>query len=97
MRAAIISNRRITGLTADVIAQLVAKISLLWHEATSPGARSGAQRPQYKRQGPGSPGLRVRALRKSVRLPGKPLCAPMAWLNLSSARLMKGRSRAHGR
>ncbi|WP_234337142.1 helix-turn-helix domain-containing protein, partial [Streptomyces xylophagus] len=31
-RAAIISNRRITGLTADVIAELVAGIRPLWHE-----------------------------------------------------------------
>ncbi|WP_405483173.1 transposase family protein [Streptomyces anulatus] len=31
-RAAIIRNRRITGLTPDVIAELVAKIDPLWHE-----------------------------------------------------------------
>ncbi|WP_328432714.1 MULTISPECIES: transposase family protein [unclassified Streptomyces] len=31
-RAVIISNRRITGLTADVIAELVAEIGPLWHE-----------------------------------------------------------------
>ncbi|MGW5057901.1 transposase family protein [Streptomyces sp. NPDC004096] len=31
-RAVIISNRRITGLTADVIAELVAEIGQLWHE-----------------------------------------------------------------
>ncbi|WP_307825261.1 transposase family protein [Streptomyces sp. M2CJ-2] len=31
-RAAIISDRRITGLSADVIAELVAEIGPLWHE-----------------------------------------------------------------
>jgi hypothetical protein len=31
-RAAIISSRRITGLTADVIAELVAEVGPLWHE-----------------------------------------------------------------
>ncbi|NNN32183.1 transposase [Streptomyces sp. S3(2020)] len=31
-RAVIISNRRITGLTGDVIAELVAEIGPLWHE-----------------------------------------------------------------
>ena len=31
-RAAIISNRRITGLSADVIAELVAEVGSLWHE-----------------------------------------------------------------
>jgi hypothetical protein len=31
-RAAIIGNRRITGLTADVIAELVAELGPLWHE-----------------------------------------------------------------
>ncbi|MGW3525678.1 transposase family protein [Streptomyces olivaceus] len=31
-RAAIISDRRITGLSADVIAELVAEMGLLWHE-----------------------------------------------------------------
>ncbi|WP_240122020.1 transposase family protein [Streptomyces sp. MUM 2J] len=31
-RAAIISNRRITGLSADVIAELVTEIGPLWHE-----------------------------------------------------------------
>ncbi|MDT0438683.1 MULTISPECIES: helix-turn-helix domain-containing protein [Streptomyces] len=31
-RAVIISNRRITGLTADVIAELVTEIGPLWHE-----------------------------------------------------------------
>ncbi|MFH8804890.1 transposase family protein [Streptomyces sp. NPDC017936] len=31
-RAAIISDRRITGLSADVIAELVVELGLLWHE-----------------------------------------------------------------
>jgi len=31
-RAAIISDRRITGLSADVIAELVAELCPLWHE-----------------------------------------------------------------
>ncbi|MFF2384537.1 transposase family protein [Streptomyces sp. NPDC058108] len=31
-RSAIISNRRITGLTGDVIAELVAEMGPLWHE-----------------------------------------------------------------
>jgi hypothetical protein len=31
-RAAIISDRRITGLSADVIAELVTEVGLLWHE-----------------------------------------------------------------
>ncbi|MFI9082285.1 transposase, partial [Streptomyces sioyaensis] len=31
-RAGIISDRRITGLSADVIAELVAEIGPLWHE-----------------------------------------------------------------
>ncbi|MFD9459256.1 transposase family protein, partial [Streptomyces sp. NPDC059985] len=31
-RAAIISDRRITGLSADVIAELVAEVGPLWHE-----------------------------------------------------------------
>ncbi|MGA5499504.1 transposase family protein [Streptomyces cinereoruber] len=31
-RSAIISNRRITGLTAEVIAELVAEVGPLWHE-----------------------------------------------------------------
>ncbi|MFM9734749.1 transposase family protein [Streptomyces niveiscabiei] len=30
-RAVIVSNRRITGLTGDVIAELVAEIGPLWH------------------------------------------------------------------
>ncbi|MFJ7264934.1 transposase family protein, partial [Streptomyces globosus] len=31
-RAAIISDRRITGLSADVIAELVTEVGPLWHE-----------------------------------------------------------------
>lgn len=31
-RAVIVSNRRITGLSADVIAELVAELGPLWHE-----------------------------------------------------------------
>ncbi|WP_238995330.1 hypothetical protein [Streptomyces cyaneogriseus] len=31
-RAAIISDRRITGLSADVIAERVAELGPLWHE-----------------------------------------------------------------
>ncbi|MFF5809833.1 hypothetical protein ACFY8A_41965, partial [Streptomyces sp. NPDC012746] len=31
-RAAIISDRRITGLSADMIAELVAEVGPLWHE-----------------------------------------------------------------
>ncbi|MGV9816898.1 transposase family protein [Streptomyces cellulosae] len=31
-RAAIISDRRITGLSADVIAELVSELGPLWHE-----------------------------------------------------------------
>lgn len=31
-RAAIVSDRRTTGLSADVIAELVAEVGLLWHE-----------------------------------------------------------------
>ncbi|MFD3655615.1 transposase, partial [Streptomyces sp. NPDC058620] len=31
-RAAIIGSQRITGLTADVIAELVAEVGPLWHE-----------------------------------------------------------------
>ncbi|MFE1776387.1 transposase family protein [Streptomyces sp. NPDC059008] len=31
-RAAIISDRKVTGLSADVIAELVAEVGPLWHE-----------------------------------------------------------------
>lgn len=31
-RAVIVGNRRITGLPADVIAELVAEVGPLWHE-----------------------------------------------------------------
>ncbi|MEU5194539.1 hypothetical protein AB0G86_10835 [Streptomyces scabiei] len=49
----IISNRRITGLTGDVIAELVAEIGPLWHErhqaklASRPRRRAVGGRPKH--------------------------------------------------
>lgn len=50
-RALVISNRRITGLTADVIAELVAEVGPLWHERHQ--ARL-ASRPRKRAMGAGA-------------------------------------------
>ncbi|MFJ8469993.1 helix-turn-helix domain-containing protein [Streptomyces swartbergensis] len=50
-RAAIISNRRITGLSAGVIAELVAEVGPLWHERRQ--ARL-ASRPRKRAVGAGA-------------------------------------------
>ncbi len=69
-RAAIISDRRITGLSADVIAKLVAELSPLWHERHQ--ARL-ASRPRKRAVGAGakggctiSPGVRLRTLAEVI-------------------------------
>ncbi|WP_312866428.1 transposase family protein [Streptomyces boluensis] len=50
-RAVIISNRRITGLTAGVIAELVGEIGPLWHERHEAGL---ASRPRKRAVGAGA-------------------------------------------
>ncbi|MFE3934736.1 transposase family protein [Streptomyces goshikiensis] len=50
-RAAIISDRRITGLSADVIAELVAEVGSLWHEQHQAGLES---RPRQRAVGAGA-------------------------------------------
>ncbi|MGW0826472.1 hypothetical protein [Streptomyces sp. NPDC002845] len=50
-RAAIINDRRITGLSADVIAELVAELSPLWHERHQAKL---ASRPRKRAMGAGA-------------------------------------------
>ncbi|MFD2118191.1 transposase family protein [Streptomyces cirratus] len=50
-RAAIISDRRIAGLSADVIAELVAEVGPLWHERHQAGLES---RPRKRAVGAGA-------------------------------------------
>ncbi|WP_444546184.1 helix-turn-helix domain-containing protein [Streptomyces mashuensis] len=50
-RAAIISDRRITGLSADVIVELVAEVGPLWHERHQAGL---ASRPRKRAVGAGA-------------------------------------------
>ncbi|MFC9336831.1 transposase family protein [Streptomyces sp. NPDC057020] len=55
-RAAIISDRRITGLSADVIAELVAEVGRLWHERHQARLKS---RPRKRAVGAGAKHLLV--------------------------------------
>ncbi|MFF4723744.1 transposase family protein [Streptomyces mirabilis] len=50
-RAVVISNRRITGLTANAIAELVAEVGPLWHERHQAGL---ASRPRKRAVGAGA-------------------------------------------